>query len=111
MFKDSVISTKKKLDFERKQRVNVLKLRNKFLGEWASNILGYKHKDSKNYINNIIRKDLTKFNSKTVIKNIEEDFIKNDIKISYREIEFKIKEFQIKATVIIENKLKLDNWK
>ena len=44
-----------------------------------------------------------------IIKKIEKDFIKKDIKISYREIEFKVKDFQMKANVIIENKYKLDN--
>ena len=33
------------------------------------------------------------------------------IKISFKEIEFKLKDFQIKANIIVENKFKLNNWK
>ena len=110
MFKDSVIINKKKKDFENKHRLNVLSLRNKFLAEWASNILGLKEVNMKNYISTIINTDLKKPNSKIVINIIEEDFIKNNIKISFRDIEYKMNEFQLKANVITENKLKLDNW-
>ncbi|GIS17474.1 MAG: hypothetical protein CM15mP118_3530 [Alphaproteobacteria bacterium] len=39
MFKENVIENKKKKDFEKKQRLNSIVLRNKFLGEWASTIL------------------------------------------------------------------------
>ena len=36
---------------------------------------------------------------------------KNNINISYREIELKSKDFHIKANIIVENKFKLNNWK
>ena len=39
MFKENVIENKKKKDFEKKQKLNSIVLRNKFLGEWASTIL------------------------------------------------------------------------
>ena len=55
MFKDSVLQNKKKRDFEKKQRLNVLVLRNRFLGEWASNILGLNQAYMKNYVSKIAK--------------------------------------------------------
>ena len=108
-FKDSVKRQKYKVGFEQKQRMKALSLRNKFLGEWASSILGLKEKKMKVYISNVMLSDYKKPNYENVINKIEKDFIKKDIKISYREIEFKVKDFQMKANVIIENKYKLNN--
>ena len=108
MFKDSVIENKKKRDFEKKQRLNSISLRNKFLGEWASAILGLDDNKKKKYINKVINFNRKKNNY--IIKKIEEDFVKKNIKISFKEIEFKTKEFQIKANIIVENKFKLNNW-
>ncbi len=107
MFKESVLENKKKQDFEKKQRIKALRLRNKFLGEWASSILGLKSMHFKNYVKQITTSELTNSEYKNVIKRIESDFKKNNIKIAYTEIEFKVKEFHMKANVIIENKLKL----
>ena len=108
MFKDSVIENKKKKDFEKKQRLNSISLRNKFLGEWASTILGLDDNKKREYINEVInfKKKKNIFN----IKKIEEDFAKKNIKISFKEIELKTKDFQIKANVVVENKFKLNNW-
>ena len=47
--------------------------------------------------------------NKYIIKEIEKDFVNNNIKISFNEIELKIKHFQIKANIYEENKLKLNN--
>ena len=108
MFKDSVIESKKKKDFEKKQRLNSISLRNKFLGEWASTILGLDDNKKKEYVNKV-----TKFKKKKnsfIIKKIEEDFAKKNIKISFKEIELKTKDFQLKANVVVENKFKLNNW-
>ena len=109
MFKDSVIQSKKKRDFERKQRLKALSLTNRFLGEWASNILGYNEYKKKSYIKNINKSNKINTNYKTTISMIEKDFAKGDICISIREIEFKVKDFQMKANVIVENHLKFNN--
>ena len=108
MFKDSVIENKKKRDFEKKQRLNSISLRNKFLGEWASTILGLEDNKKRKYINKVIKFKRKKNNF--IIKKIEEDFAKKNIRISFKEIEFKTKEFQIKANIVVENKFKLNNW-
>ena len=53
MFKESVIENKKKRDLEKKRRLNVLILRNKFLGEWASTILGLNEDKKLKYIKKV----------------------------------------------------------
>ena len=109
MFKENVIENKKKKDFEKKQKLNSIVLRNKFLGEWASTILELSDNEKQKYINKVI--NLKKKEYKFVIKKIERDFVKNNIKISFKEIELKVRDFQIKANIVVENKFKLNNWK
>ena len=111
MFNDSVIENKKKKDFLKKQRLNVINLRNKFLAEWASNILELNDKEKLTYIKNVTNANFQREENKFVVKKIEDEFTSRNIKISYKEIEFKIKDFQIKANIIVENKFKLNNWK
>ena len=107
MFKENVIENKRKKDLEKKQRDDALFVRNKFLAEWVSNILGLNDCKKNKYITK-----LTKFkegNNKFIIKKIEEDFAKNNIHISFKEIELKTINFQIKANILVENKFKLNN--
>ncbi len=111
MFKESVIQNKKKRDLQKRQRLSVVKLRNRFLGEWASSILGLNKLEMQKYVSKLISIDLKDNNNKNLIKKIVRDFDKKNVKISYKEIEFKSNDFQIKANVIVENKLKLSNWK
>ena len=109
MFKENVIENKKKKDFEKKQKLNSIVLRNKFLGEWASTILELNDNKKLKYINKVI--NFKKQEYKFIIRKIEQDFVKNNIKISFKEIELKVRDFQIKANIVVENKFKLNNWK
>ena len=109
MFKEDVIENKRKKDFEKKQKLNSILLRNKFLGEWASTILELNDNKKREFINKVI--NFKKKENKYVIKKIEQDFAKKNIKISFKEIELKARDFQIKANIVVENKFKLNNWK
>ena len=109
MFKENVIENKKQKDFEKKQKLNSIALRNKFLGEWASTILELNDNKKRKYINKVI--NFKKKEYKFIIRKIEQDFVKNNIKISFKEIELKVRDFQIKANIVVENKFKLNNWK
>ena len=110
MIRDDVIENKRKKELEKKRRLNVLYLRNKFLAEWASTILGLNENKKREYIKKVTRLEFKKDENSYIIKEIEKDFAHNNIKISFNEIKLKIKDFQIKANVITENKLKLNNW-
>ncbi len=109
MFKENVIENKRKKDLEKKQRDDALIVRNRFLAEWASNILRLNDHKKIKYINKLSK--FTNEKNKFIIKKIEEDFVKNDIHISFKEIELKTKDFHIKANILVENKFKLNNWK
>ena len=109
MFKENVIENKRKKDLEKKQRDDAILVRNKFLAEWASNILGLNDDKKIKYINKLSK--FTKENNKFIIKKIEEDFSKFGIIISSKEILLKTKDFHIKANILVENKFKLNNWK
>ena len=54
MFKENVIENKKQKDFEKKQKLNSIILRNKFLGEWASTILELNDNKKRKYIDKVI---------------------------------------------------------
>ena len=109
MFKDAVTENKRIKDFEKKQRLKALHLKNKFLREWAANILGFDENKKRIHMNKVNKSTFKEEDNKSIIKKIEKDFVKNNIKIYYREIEFKVKYFQIKANIIVENELKLNN--
>ena len=109
MFKEDVIENKKQKDFEKKQNLNSIILRNKFLGEWASSILELNDNEKRKYITKVI--NFKKKEYKFIIKKIEQDFLNNNIKISFKEIELKFRDFQFKANIVVENKFKLNNWK
>ena len=105
----NVIQHKRKKELEKKRRLNVLYLRNKFLAEWASSILRLDDNKKRKYIKKVTSREFKKDDNKYVVKEIEKDFANNNIKISFNEIELKIKDFQIKANIIEENKLKLNS--
>ena len=65
----------------------------------------------KNILIKLLALNLKKNDKKPLIKKIEKDFNNHNIKISYKEIEFKVKDFQIKANILVENKFKLNNWR
>ena len=75
----------------------------------ASTILELNDNKKKKYINKVI--NFKKKEYKFIIRKIEQDFVKNNIKISFKEIELKARDFQIKANIVVENKFKLNKWK
>ena len=109
-FKKNVIEHKKNLALEKKRRLKTILLRNKFLGEWASSILGLNAVQRKMYITKVTKIYIEDKNSKNIIKKIEQDFIKEKINISFKEIEFKVHDFYLEAHVVMENKFKVNNW-
>ena len=72
MFKNSVIENKKKQDFLKKQRLNVIDLRNKFLAEWASSILELNDKEKLTYIKKVTNANFQREENKLVAKKIED---------------------------------------
>ncbi len=69
--------------------------RNKYLGQWASQKLGYDSEKEKEYIQSVIKADFQEAGDEDVFRKIRED-LKNQ-NISDEDIKKKIKEFDEKA--------------
>ena len=59
---------------------------NKYLGEWASSMLGKNEEDKKNYIQEIIRSDLEEAGQEDVFRKIKKDFQAASISVEEKEI-------------------------
>ena len=69
--------------------------KNKYLGEWASNILGYKDEKVKEYVQSVIKADFAEAGDDDVFRKLKED-LKNH-NISDEEIRKKMDELNEKA--------------
>ena len=69
--------------------------KNKYLGEWASNILGYKDEKVKEYIQSVIKADFAEAGDDDVFRKLKDD-LKNH-NISDGEIRKKMDELNEKA--------------
>ena len=106
MFKENILEYRKKKTIEKKHRFEAVYLKNKFLAEWASNILELNHNNKVQYLNKTLSLLNEKDKNNLIIKKIEKDFSNNNIKISFDEIELKSKDFQIKAYIVVQNRVK-----
>ena len=70
--------------------------RNKYLGEWASKILGYDEERQKEYIQEVIKADFAEAGDEDVYRKISFDL--KDKNIAEQEIRNKMQEFNEKAT-------------
>ena len=69
--------------------------KNKYLGEWASKILGYKDEKEKEYIQSVIKADFQEAGDEDVFRKIQADLKGHNI--SDDDIRNKMKEFYEKA--------------
>ena len=92
MFKENILEYRKKKTIEKKHRFEAVYLKNKFLAEWASNVLELNHNNKVQYLNKTLSLLNEKDKNNLIIKKIEKDFSNNNIKISFDEIELKSKE-------------------
>ena len=80
-------------DEELKFKVNARK--NKYIGQWASKILGYNSEQEKEYIQSVIKADFAEAGDEDVFRKIKEDL--KDKNISEEEIRKKMDELDEKA--------------
>ena len=69
--------------------------RNKYLGQWASQILGYDQEKEKEYIQSVIKSDFAEPGDEDVFRKVQSDL--KDHKISDEEIRKKMDELNEKA--------------
>ena len=80
-------------DEELQFKINARK--NKYLGEWASKILGYKDEKEKEYIQSVIKADFQEAGDEDVFRKIKEDL--KDQNVSDQDIRKKMDELNAKA--------------
>ena len=85
----------KKFADDQELQFKVSARRNKYIGQWASKILGYNEEKEKEYIQSVIKADFQEAGDEDVFRKIKADL--KDHNISDEDIRNKMKEFNEKA--------------
>ena len=88
-------SFEKKFAHDQELQFKVSARRNKYIGEWASKILGYDEDKEKEYIQSVIKADFAEAGDEDVFRKIKDD-LKNS-NISDEDIRKKMDELNEKA--------------
>ena len=88
-------SFEKKFAHDEELQFKVSSRRNKYIGEWASKILGYNSDQEKEYIQSVIKADFAEAGDEDVFRKVKEDL--NDHNISDEDIRKKMDELNEKA--------------
>ncbi len=85
----------KKFAHDEELQFKISARRNKYIGEWASKILGYNTDQEKEYIQSVIKADFAEAGDEDVFRKVKEDL--KDHNISDEEIRNKMNELNEKA--------------
>ena len=85
----------KKFVHDEELQFKVSARRNKYIGEWASKILGYNSDQEKEYIQSVIKADFAEAGDEDVFRKVKEDL--KDHNISDEDIRKKMDELNEKA--------------
>ena len=88
-------SFEKKFAHDEELQFKVSARRNKYIGEWASKILGYNSDQEKEYIQSVITSDFEEAGDDDVFRKLKEDLV--DHNISDEDIRKKMNELNEKA--------------
>ena len=88
-------SFEKKFAHDEELQFKISARRNKYLGQWASQILGYDQEKEKEYIQSVIKADFEEAGDEDVFRKIKVDL--KDHNISDEEIRKKMEELNEKA--------------
>ena len=88
-------SFEKKFAHDEELQFKVSAGRNKYIGQWVSQILGYNPDQEKDYIQSVIKADFAEAGDEDVFRKVKADLIDN--KISDEEIRKKMDELNEKA--------------
>ena len=94
-FDDREKSFEKKFAHDEELQFKISARRNKYLGQWASKILGYDQEKEKEYIYSVIKADFAEVGDEDVFRKVQSDL--KDHKISDEEIRKKMDELNEKA--------------
>ena len=88
-------SFEKKFAHDEELQFKVSARRNKYIGQWVSQILGYNPDQEKDYIQSVIKADFAEAGDEDVFRKVKADL--KDQNISDEEIRKKMDEFNEKA--------------
>ena len=88
-------SFEKKFAHDEELQFKVSARKNKYIGQWASQILGYNSDQEKDYIQSVIKADFAEAGDEDVFRKIKEDLKNNNI--SDEDIRKKMDELNEKA--------------
>ena len=94
-FEDRKKSFEKKFAHDEELQFKVSARRNKYIGEWVSEMLGYSEEQTKEYIQDVIKADFAEAGDEDVFRKIKEDLKKQNL--SDESIRAKMKELNEKA--------------
>ena len=94
-FEDRKKSFEKKFAHDQELQFKVSARRNKYLGEWVSEILGYNSNQVKEYIQSVIKADFAEAGDEDVFRKIKQDLKEKNI--SDEELRKKMDELNEKA--------------
>ena len=94
-FEDRKKSFEKKFAHDQELQFKVSARRNKYLGEWVSEILGYNSDQVKEYIQSVIKADFAEAGDEDVFRKIKQDL--KEKSISDEELRKKMDELNEKA--------------
>ena len=94
-FKDREQNFEKKFAHDEELQFKVNARRNKYLGQWASQILSYDPEKEKEYIQSVIKSDFEEAGDEDVFRKLKVDL--KDYNIPDEEIRKKMNEFNEKA--------------
>ena len=94
-FDDREKSFEKKFAHDEELQFKISARRNKYLGQWASQVLGYDQEQEKEYIQSVIKADFEEAGDEDVFRKIKVDL--KDHNISDEEIRKKMEELNEKA--------------
>ena len=94
-FKDREKNFEKKFAHDEELQFKINARKNKYLGQWVSQILGYDQEKEKEYIQSVIKADFEEAGDEDVFRKIKVDLI--DHNISDGEIRKKMDELSEKA--------------
>ena len=78
-FEDRKKSFEKKFAHDQELQFKVSARRNKYLGEWVSEILGYNSDQEKEYIQSVIKADFAEAGDEDVFRKIKQDLKEKNI--------------------------------
>ena len=90
-------SFEKKFQMDEELQFKIAARSNKYLGEWASSMLGKNEEDKKKYIQEIIISDLEEAGKEDVFRKIKKDFQVASISVEEKEIRDQMEKALLRA--------------